>query len=336
MTEFIIWLRETLEAVLIIWIISSIVVKQWNKELLTTIRKAIATALFASFVIARWFWYIDIWIDSSPYQTLLEALLLFITAGILMTMVYQLTKWSYRVFFLQQQSSDTLHPDCASCELSQNHAALRGSHKRSIKETIKNLTQQALWSSTDIQKSIFGLVFFALIREGFETVLLIQASMTMQDSFNYTSFSIGIFVALCLWYMLFVVGKRINLRTLFTASSVLLVIFASGMIAYGIHETEEFLVDSGYIQESNISRVWNIYTPQKELSNASNIWRSRDESKSSYTHILHDKWTIWSIAKWLIWYNSNPNRIEFLVRCLMMSMGIYIIFGDELKKKIGI
>lgn len=338
MTEFIIGLREALEAVLIIWIIASIVSKQWDQSLMYTIRKAIATAVLASFVIARGFTYINIWIDSSPYQTLLEAGLLFVTAGILMTMVYQLSKWEYRMYFMWLADNQTTLPWCASCELSQNNVALRSSHRKNIKDTIKNITQQTLSQSTHIQKSIFGLVFFALVREGFETVLLIQASMTMQSSFSYISFIAGICVALCLGYILFVVGKRINLKTLFTASSLLLAVFASGMVAYGIHETEEFLVDTGYIQAQSISRVWDIYSPREQLRRTY-IWqagRSRDEGQSIYTNTLHDKGTIWSVAKGLIWYNSNPNRVEFLARCCMMSLGIYIVFGDELRKRIGI
>ena len=53
MTEFIIGLREALEAVLIIGIIASIVSKQGQQALMYTIRKAVATALLASFAIAR-------------------------------------------------------------------------------------------------------------------------------------------------------------------------------------------------------------------------------------------------------------------------------------------
>lgn len=68
MTEFIIGLREALEAVLIIGIIASIVSKQGQHTLMYTIRQAVATALLASFAIARGFTYINKWIDSSPYQ----------------------------------------------------------------------------------------------------------------------------------------------------------------------------------------------------------------------------------------------------------------------------
>ena len=38
-------------------------------------------------------------------------------------------------------------------------------------------------------------------------------------------------------------------------------LLASGMVAYGTHEAEEYLEKSGYIEKNQISRPWDILQP---------------------------------------------------------------------------
>ena len=68
----------------------------------------------------------------------------------------------------------------------------------------------------------------------------------MTGSFSYLGFTIGAALAILIGYLVVVQGKKINLRSFFQATTLLLVFLASGMIAYGTHEAESYLVTVSY------------------------------------------------------------------------------------------
>ena len=95
------------------------------------------------------------------------------------------------------------------------------------------------------------------------------------------------------------------------------------MVAYGTHEAEEYLVKSGQIEKSNITRVWDIHKPKVSLNNnESEIFYTYNSSKNEYYHILHDKGTVGVFLKGFFGYNSNPNWIELILWALSMIFGI--------------
>ena len=105
-------------------------------------------------------------------------------------------------------------------------------------------------------------------------------------------------------------------------------LIASGMLAYGTHEIEEYFVKSNKIAESSISRPWNILEPKKELLNDDiKFMYSYNDKKMSYIHILHDKGSMGVFFKGFLGYNSNPNYIELVVWLFSL------IFGLSLWKK---
>ena len=54
-------------------------------------------------------------------------------------------------------------------------------------------------------------------------------------------------MAIIIIYLIFALGKKIPLKQFFASTTLLLVFIAAGLIAYGTHEVEEYLVDSGHI-----------------------------------------------------------------------------------------
>ena len=62
-----------------------------------------------------------------------------------------------------------------------------------------------------------------------------------------TIFVLAVFVG----YIVVIQGKRVNLRSFFQVTTLLLVFFAAGMVAYGTHEVEEYLVKSNNINEND-------------------------------------------------------------------------------------
>ena len=75
----------------------------------------------------------------------------------------------------------------------------------------------------------------------------------------------------------------------------MLVFLASGMVAYGTHEIESYLVKSDNLQmvglesKEEISRPWDILKPKDELEvNYQSFFYSYNiKVQGKYTHILH-------------------------------------------------
>ena len=87
---------------------------------------------------------------------------------------------------------------------------------------------------------IFFLVFFAVVREGVETALLLFSAPgegKLLGSVLGLASAIGIGVAI------YVFGRSIDLRTFFRATGVVLVLFAAGLVTHGVHD----FVEAGFI-----------------------------------------------------------------------------------------
>ena len=324
MSEFIITFRETLEAALIVWIIATFLIKQWYTDTLKQIWRAVAAALIASVWFAWWLWEIKEIVWSTAYEKLFEACMMFITAWILLYMVVWMTKGHYNMWSLPTHTTSN-DPNCLWCELNQQSHHLKWSSKQTIKQTILWATSSTLGSKA--KRWIFSLVFFAILREWFETALFLYSSTQLTGGFSHVWFWGWIMIASGLWYALFVWWKRINLQSFFTISSVMLIIFAAWMSTYGVHELEEFAVKQWYIQEANISRVWNILEPQTELSTSHNLsyWKYNESSEKRY-HILHDKGSVGVFLKWFFGYNSDPNILEPIVWLTILLVWFWLIY----------
>ena len=77
---------------------------------------------------------------------------------------------------------------------------------------------------------------------------------------SFIGFILGAALALYIGYLVVALGKKINLRPFFKGTTLLLVLLASGMVAYGTHEAEEYLEKSGYIEKNQIARYCNLIT----------------------------------------------------------------------------
>ena len=229
MNEFIIVFRETLEASLIVGIIYTILIKN---ELYESIRKlwiGVAAALVFSILVGYFVYILKESFSNESARALFESVFMFITAGLI---------W-YVIFWLSKHVSD----------------------RKQIEAETNTAVQASTWG-------IFFVIFFSILREGFETAIFLLGSFSMTGSFSYLGFTIGAALAILIGYLVVVQGKKINLRSFFQATTLLLVFLASGMIAYGTHEAESYLVKSDNLQligledKSDISRPWDILRPK--------------------------------------------------------------------------
>jgi high-affinity iron transporter len=80
------------------------------------------------------------------------------------------------------------------------------------------------------------LVFFAVVREGVETALLLFAA---PGEGKLLGSVIGLAAAIGIGVLIYAFGRRIDLRTFFKVTGVLLVLFAAGLVTHGVHEFVE-------------------------------------------------------------------------------------------------
>ena len=192
---------------------------------------------------------------------------------------------------------------------------------------LEGKAQDAISSSS---WGIFFVVFFSIIREGFETVVFLIGSFSVTGSFSYIGFLSGMLLAILIGYLIVVQGKKIDIRPFFKYTTLLLVFLASGMIAYGTHEVESYLAKSNNLEligiesKSEINRPWDILKPKKVLSEEDSKWlyTYNIKGKEKYTHLLHDSGRVGVFFKGFFGYNSNPNYVELIAWLISLILGL--------------
>ena len=291
MNEFIIMFRESLEAVLIVGIIYTLLDKKGLKREIGQLWLGVICALVASVQIGLILMRVKESIGNASIEALFEGVSMYITAALL---------W-YVIFWLSKQVGNT----------------------NELADEANKAVKSSGWG-------IFLITFFAILREGFETAIFLMGSFAIMESFSYIGFSLGIFLAVVIGYAVVIQGRKINLRTFFRGTSLLLVIFAAGMMTYGTHEVEEFLVKGDHLHviglesKQDIARPYSILEPVKELQPSDNpaFYSYNLNGKEKYTHLLHDKGHVGVFLKGFFGYNSNPNWIELFVWILSLGFGL--------------
>lgn len=106
---------------------------------------------------------------------------------------------------------------------------------RHLKGELQHGVQEAL-AGGGAAWGVFALVFFAVVREGVETALLLFAA---PGEGKLLGTLIGLASALGIGVLIYAFGRRINLGTFFRVTGVVLVLFAAGLVTHGVHEFVE-------------------------------------------------------------------------------------------------
>lgn len=110
---------------------------------------------------------------------------------------------------------------------------------RTIKGELQHRVDEALASGSGL--ALAGIAFFAVLREGLETALfLLGSSVGGESSANQAigGFA-GIALAVAAGFLIYRGSRRVNLRAFFKATGILVLLFAAGLLAKGIHEFQE-------------------------------------------------------------------------------------------------
>ena len=130
--------------------------------------------------------------------------------------------------------------------------------------------------------ALFSLAFVAVVREGIETALfLTAAALSTTPAQTLVGGALGLVIAIAIGWLAFAAGKSVQIGTFFKATSILLLIFAAGLIAHGVHELQE-----AALLPTIIEHVWDI------------------------NHIIDEKGAVGLFLKALLGYNGNPSLLE--------------------------
>ena len=287
MSEFIIVFREVLEASLVVGIIYLLLEKSNLKDHFKKLWLGVGAAIAASIAVGYLVILAKNSLGNNSTQALFEGIFLYLTAVLI---------W-YVIFWLSKNVSD----------------------KKELESSTLNAITISSWG-------VFFVVFFAILREGFETAIFLISSLSITGTFSYIGFFIGAILAILIGYLIVIQGRKVDIRNIFKYSTLLLVFLASGMIAYATHEVEEYIVKSEIIEEFNsddIYRPWDILKPKDSLSESDTTFMyTYDGSKGKYVHLFHDKGSVGVFLKGFFGYNSNPNLPELVLWLLSLFFGL--------------
>ncbi len=108
-------------------------------------------------------------------------------------------------------------------------------------------------------RALFGLAFIAIAREGIELALFLTAAFFAASSnanapiLTVSGAALGLGAAVLLGWSLLASTARLNLKKFFQVTSVLLVLFAAGLTAHGVHEFNE----AGWIP-AVVEHLWDV------------------------------------------------------------------------------
>ena len=208
LATFVIGLREGLEAALIVGIIATFLRQRGRPDLLGRVWAGVAVAIALCLTVAVALQIVNAKLPATE-QEALEAVIGFIAVGMV----------SYMLVWMQR-------------------------HARGLKGKLERATADAL--ATGSAFALVGMAFAAVMREGLETAVFLLA--TFQASENAVLASVGavlgIAAAAGLGFALYKGSVKVNLGRFFTATSVVLVLVAAGLVMASLHAAH----NAGWLQ----------------------------------------------------------------------------------------
>ena len=250
---FLLSLREGLEAALIIGIVLGAVSKIHRKDLTPSVWLGALSAIVVSILTAIILTTFGMSLEGEA-EMIFEGITMLIAAGILTWMIFWMGK---QARFLKSELEDGINKAAASTG----------------------------------KRAVFTLAFMAVVREGVELAIFITAAFFAGDPSQMMSNTIqtlvgtilGLGTAALLGYTIFATTVRLDLRKFFQVTGILLILFAAGLVAHGVHEFNEV----GWIP-AIIEHVYNMNT------------------------ILDENSIAGQLLKTLFGYNGNPSLTEMI------------------------
>jgi high-affinity iron transporter len=267
-------LREGLEAALIIGILLGALSKIRRTDLSPTLWLGALSAIGVSILTAVILTTFGMSLEF-PAEAIFEGITMLIAAGILTWMIFWMSK---QARFLKSE--------------------LEAGVNKAVASTGKS--------------PVFWLAFIAVVREGVELALFITAAFFAGNQGGVASNIIqtlvgtilGVGTAALLSWTLFATTVRLDLRRFFQVTGFVLILFAAGLIAHGVHEFNEV----GWIP-SLIEHVWNVDS------------------------IISESSLVGQLLKTLFGYNSSPSLTEIIAYFAYLATVIVLWRRDTISIK---
>lgn len=206
---FVITLREGVEAALVVGIVLALLKQAKQTSLNSWVYGGIGVGLIASTLVGLLFgWATHALSASYPqYAAVIEPLMEAIFSVIAIAML------SWMLIWMTQQA-------------------------RFLKSEVEGAVTSAIKQGSSAGWGVFTLIFIAVLREGFETVLFILAKF-QQGLIPAAGAIAGITVAAGIGVLLFKWGIKINIRRFFQVMGVFLLLIVAGLVVSSLHHFDE-------------------------------------------------------------------------------------------------
>ncbi|MGB2774191.1 MAG: FTR1 family protein [Anaerolineae bacterium] len=247
---FLLALREGLEAALIVGIVLGALRKLGHSRQQGSVWQGVVAAVAVSLVAALLLYAVGLELEGAAEQ-IFEGVTMLLAAGIL----------TWMIFWMQTQG-------------------------RRINRELETGVRQAVsgMGGNKGHWALFSVAFIAVLREGIETALFLTATtFTAGGQATLLGALLGLSAAAALGYILFATTRQLNVKRFFQVTSVLLILFAAGLVAHSIHEFNEV----GWIP-AVVEHLWDT------------------------NGLLDENSGLGLILKALFGYNGNPSLTEVL------------------------
>lgn len=257
LASFLLALREGLEAALIVGVVLGTIKKLGQEQLRPVVWAGVLSAALVSLVTGGILYALEIKFEGRAEE---------VFEGVTMLLAAAVLTWVILWMFFQA--------------------------KNMTKQLEKDVREAAMGQS---KKAMFMVAFFAVVREGIELALfLAAASFNANDGRVLLGAVFGLAVVVILAWALFNSLVRLNIAVFFRVTSLVLILFAAGLVAHGVHEFNEAGVIPGIVEQ-----VWDI------------------------NHVLSETSIFGVLMKTLFGYNGNPSLTEVIA-----YVGYYLVlFG---------
>ena len=206
---FLLALREGIEAALVVGIVLGVLKRMNRMEHARRVWLGVALAALISLIVAVVLNILNAEFDG-PGEQAFEGLTMLAAAGVL----------TWMIFWMQKQG-------------------------RSIQTGLESNIKSALSRGQDW--ALFSIAFFAVVREGVELALFLTAvnfSSTPAAGveapiLGWLGGLLGLIAAGVVGWLLFDTTIKLNLRRFFQFTSIVLIVFAAGLVGHAVHEFNE-------------------------------------------------------------------------------------------------
>ncbi len=269
-------LREGLEAALIIGIVLGALQKIRRTDLAPALWFGTFSAVIVSLLAAALLTVFGLSFEGKA-EEIYEGITMLFAAGIL----------TWMIFWMNAQAKN-----------------IKGELEEGVNKAASNATGK---------RAIFWLAFVAVVREGVELALFITAAFFAGDNDNVaantiltlTGVLLGLGTAILLGWSLLVSTARLNLKRFFQVTGYLLILFAAGLVAHGIHEFNE----AGWIPNI-VEHIWDVNAIVDETSVGGEL------------------------LKTLFGYNGNPSLTEMIGYFAYLTSALFLFNRNATKRDV--